>query len=67
MDWEDFFTAMALLLIFEGLMPFASPDSWKEMIKTIAEFDSSKIRKFGFLSMMIGLLLLYWLGSIDPS
>ncbi len=63
MDGTDFLTAIALLLIFEGLMPFALPDSWKEMIQNIAEMESSKIRTFGFLSMMCGLLILYWLGS----
>jgi len=63
MDGSDFLTALALLLIFEGLMPFAIPDSWKEMIRNIAEMESSKIRTFGFFSMMCGLILLYWLGS----
>ncbi|MCP4271737.1 MAG: DUF2065 domain-containing protein [Gammaproteobacteria bacterium] len=63
MNGTDFLTALALLLIFEGLMPFALPDSWKEMIRNIAEMESSKIRTFGLLSMMCGLLLLYWLGS----
>jgi len=67
MNWTDFFTAIALLLIFEGLMPFASPGRWKEMIQSIAEFDASKIRTFGFLSMMCGLLLLLWLGTGNPS
>ncbi len=62
MNWTDFITAIALLLIFEGLMPFASPARWKEMLQSIAEFDISKIRIFGFLSMMCGLLLLYWSG-----
>jgi len=59
MDNNDFLTALALLLIFEGLMPFASPVKWKELLRSIVEFDSSKIRMFGFMSMMVGLLILY--------
>jgi len=58
---SDFLTAIALLLIFEGLMPFANPDRWKDALRSIAEFDSSKIRIVGFISMFAGLLLLYGL------
>ena len=59
MDSSDFLTALALLLIFEGLMPFASPSKWKDVLRNIVEFDSSKVRMFGFASMMGGLLILY--------
>ena len=62
MNWTDFLTAIALLLIFEGLMPFASPVRWQEMIRAIADIDPGKIRKIGFMSMFAGLLLLYLLG-----
>ena len=61
MDTNDFLTALALLFIFEGLMPFASPSKWKDVLRNIVELDSSKIRMFGFMSMMGGLLLLYTL------
>ena len=59
MDGTDFLTAIALLFIFEGLMPFANPERWKEVIRSIAELEPAKIRLFGFMSMMGGLLLLY--------
>jgi len=62
MDGTDFLTAIALLLIFEGLMPFASPERWQEMVRSIAGLDAAKVRLFGFMSMMGGLILLYWLG-----
>ncbi|MFT5453194.1 MAG: hypothetical protein ACI9N9_002697 [Enterobacterales bacterium] len=61
MDSSDFLTALALLLIFEGLMPFASPSKWKDVLRNIVELDSSKIRIFGFASMMAGLFILYTL------
>ena len=59
MDGKDFLTALALLFIFEGLMPFASPSKWKELLQNISDLDDSKIRLFGFMSMMGGLLELY--------
>jgi uncharacterized protein YjeT (DUF2065 family) len=61
MDTNDFLTALALLFIFEGLMPFASPSKWKDVLRNIVELDSSKIRMFGFASMIGGLLILYTL------
>ena len=61
MDSSDFLTALALLFIFEGLIPFASPAKWKNVLRNIVELDSSKIRMFGFASMMGGLLILYTL------
>lgn len=60
MDWSDFFSALALVLIIEGLMPFISPDSWKRMLIKILEMDSRQLRLFGLTSMIIGLLLLSW-------
>lgn len=59
MDSSDFMTAVALLLIFEGIMPFASPEQWKKALQSIAEANASKIRIFGLISMICGLLMLY--------
>lgn len=59
MNGQDFLAALALLLIFEGLMPFASPEKWKEFIRSIGELEPSKIRFFGLMSMLAGLILLY--------
>lgn len=59
MDSNDFLTALALLLIFEGIMPFASPEQWKTVLRTITETNASKIRVFGLISMISGLVMLY--------
>ncbi len=62
MDSNDFLTALALLFIFEGLMPFTSPDKWKDVLRSIINLDDSKIRLFGFMSIIGGLILLYSIG-----
>jgi len=62
MNASDFLTALALLLIFEGLMPFANPAQWKQVLSSISNLENSKIRLFGFFSIIGGLLLLYSLG-----
>jgi len=59
MDWVDFLSALALLLIFEGLYPFASPDGWKKMIKQVSELNSQHLRFMGLTLVVIGSLLLY--------
>ena len=59
MDWHDLINAIALLLIFEGLLPFASPASVKKLYKTMMETPESSLRKIGLASIVAGLALLY--------
>lgn len=62
MDGTDFLTAIALLLIIEGLMPFASPEKWQQLLRSIIEIEPAKIRMIGLMSMLAGLFLLFILG-----
>jgi len=59
MNWTDLLTAIALLLILEGLLPFASPQSIKKVYKTMMETPESSLRMFGLASIVAGLILLY--------
>jgi len=59
MNWHDFIAALALLLIFEGLLPFASPSSIKKLYKTMLETPESNLRMIGLASIVAGLVLLY--------
>jgi len=59
MDWQDLLNALALLLILEGLLPFASPDSIKKLYKTMMETPESSLRMMGLASIVAGLVLLY--------
>ena len=54
---------IALLLVLEGLMPFISPSSWKQMISAIMQMSDEALRIAGFLSMMAGVALLYWVNG----
>ncbi|WP_035051971.1 DUF2065 domain-containing protein [Andreprevotia chitinilytica] len=49
--------ALALVLVFEGILPFASPGAWKRTMGRLAEWEPRQIRIFGFLVMMAGLLI----------
>lgn len=57
--WEQILIALALLLIIEGIMPFINPNGWKNLLRAILDMDNAALRTGGFISMMIGLVLLY--------
>ena len=60
LTWENFLVGLSLLLVFEGIMPFASPNRWRQAILSIATMKPLHIRIIGFVSMISGLLLLSW-------
>ncbi len=59
MNWQDLLTAFALLLILEGLLPFASPESIKKLYNAMVETPESTLRMIGLASIVAGLVLLY--------
>ncbi len=56
---NDIFAAAALLLVFEGIMPFTSPAKWRRMILLVSSQSDTFLRVFGFISMLAGVVLLY--------
>ena len=54
--------AVALMLVFEGLLPFLSPARWRAVVEKIAKLSDGQIRFFGLSSMLVGLVLLlvFW-------
>ncbi|MDP1901250.1 MAG: DUF2065 domain-containing protein [Rubrivivax sp.] len=50
--------ALALMLIFEGLLPFLSPGIWRDVFERATRMSDGQIRFVGLSSMVIGLLLL---------
>jgi uncharacterized protein YjeT (DUF2065 family) len=59
MNWADFWAAMAIVLILEGLIPFVSPRGYKDMIQQMATLPEQAVRFVGLLLMGVGLLFLY--------
>lgn len=51
------FMALALMLVFEGLMPFVAPSAWREILGKLASMNDVQARSLGFLLLMGGLLL----------
>lgn len=54
----NFLSALALVLVLEGLMPFASPERWRGLLRKIIAQDEKTLRVAGFFSMLVGVALL---------
>jgi len=53
--------ALALMLIFEGLLPFLSPGAWRSAFQKATQMSDGQIRFVGLSSMLIGIVLLvFW-------
>jgi uncharacterized protein YjeT (DUF2065 family) len=59
MYWTEILTAVALLLVIEGMLPFIRPGRYKQMVAQIVRLPDNQLRLFGLAAMIIGLLLLF--------
>ncbi|MEJ2127421.1 MAG: DUF2065 domain-containing protein [Woeseiaceae bacterium] len=59
MHWQEILTAIALVLVIEGMLPFIGPSKYRELVAQIARLGDNQIRTFGLTSMIAGLLLLF--------
>jgi uncharacterized protein len=57
--WESLFNAICLLLIIEGVIPFLYPSKWRALVDKLALIEDRQLRIMGFLSMLLGVALLY--------
>jgi len=51
-------TAIALMLVIEGLLPFLAPATWRETFQRIIQMSDGQIRFIGLSAMLLGLVLL---------
>ncbi len=56
---SDLLTALALVLIIEGLLPGIAPSTWMKVMRDAAKMGPHSIRVVGIISMLSGTLLLY--------
>jgi uncharacterized protein len=52
------FTALGLMLVFEGLLPFIAPQSWRETFKRMIELKDGQLRFVGLISIVSGGILM---------
>lgn len=56
----DLLSAVALLLVLEGLLPALSPGATRHALLQAAEMDDRTLRMAGLIAMGLGAGLLYW-------
>jgi uncharacterized protein YjeT (DUF2065 family) len=60
-EWQDLLAALALVLVFEGIMPFINPGGLRKMLAVIDGLTDRQLRIFGILSMAVGRIFLYFI------
>jgi uncharacterized protein YjeT (DUF2065 family) len=61
MTVNDGLTGLALLLVMEGILPFAAPSMWREAFRRMTEMSDGQLRFIGAASMLGGVFLLLFL------
>lgn len=51
-------SAFALVLVLEGILPFAAPHLWRDTFRRVLEFTDGQLRFAGLASMVVGIATL---------
>ena len=57
--WDVALSAVALMLVAEGLLPFISPVSWRQIFEKAMQMSDGQIRFLGLTCMLAGLAMLF--------
>ncbi|MGA0033269.1 MAG: DUF2065 domain-containing protein [Burkholderiales bacterium] len=57
---DGLLTAVALMLVIEGLLPFLAPATWRETFRRLIEMSDGQLRFIGLGSVIAGLILLFF-------
>ena len=52
---DSLWTALALVLILEGVLPFCAPSVWRDTFRKVTELSDGQLRFVGLVSIAIGL------------
>jgi uncharacterized protein YjeT (DUF2065 family) len=61
LDSDVFWTALALMLVLEGLFPFISPGGWRQTFMKLMQLRDGQLRFFGLTAILIGVISLWLL------
>lgn len=59
--WNDLLVAIALVLVFEGIIPFLAPQKFRQALAQLCQLPDQVLRIIGLVSMTIGIIFLYLL------
>lgn len=61
MSGSSWAAAIGLLLVIEGLLPFAAPAVWRNGIQSVMQLRDGQLRFLGAAAMAAGIVLLVFL------
>ncbi|MEL7187757.1 MAG: DUF2065 domain-containing protein [Pseudomonadota bacterium] len=53
------FTALALVLVIEGMLPFIAPKKYRDLVAEISQLGDNQLRTVGLVVMIVGLIILF--------
>ena len=56
---DGLWTALALVLVIEGLLPFAAPRLWRSTFQRLTQLSDGQLRFIGLIAIAIGLITLF--------
>jgi uncharacterized protein YjeT (DUF2065 family) len=56
---DAFWSALALVLVIEGLLPFLSPARWRRGLGQLMQLRDGQLRFLGLGAIVVGLFLLW--------
>ena len=59
MYWTEILTALALVLVIEGILPFVGRGRYRQMVAQIVRLSDNQLRTFGLAAMIAGIVLLF--------
>jgi uncharacterized protein len=63
LQWGDLLSAVSILLVLEGLLPFLNPTATRRAFAQLSQIGERELRIAGFISMLAGLALLFLVRS----
>lgn len=57
--WSDLWSALALVMVIEGLLPALSPHTYRKAMFTMMQLNERSLRLTGLASMVGGAVFLY--------
>ena len=55
----DFWAALCLVAVLEGLVLFAAPGAWKRAVMQLLDMPDEQVRRVGGVVLILGLVSLY--------
>lgn len=61
MNWTELFSALALVMIIEGIIPFLNPKGYKNTMQQMMSMPESTLRVLGLGLMIVGSISIFFI------